>query len=438
MVETTRSRAWRLGIVGIALAACGVRGSDRQRQESSTASTSLVAESTWSRAGLSLHGVPLSSTGESIVANQARVLVRLPLRSSGAMRVERRAGVWVEQRALDVADVAATLDGDRVRFDGVASGIDVVHLATRDGFEDVRIFASASPTLRARYRLAIGDALTSLRAREGMLEALDASGRAWLRSPRPIAVDARGVRRLADVSIAREGSQWSVTVTLTAGDLTAPIALDPGWFATTSMATLRASFTATPMTGGKVLVTGGNQDGTFATAQSSVELFDPATKTFTSQPAMSVARARHAAVLLGDGRVLVAGGGDCVYCDNRPSTPAYLASTEIFDGTKWTPAGAMSIGRADAAFTLLSSGGVLAAGGSSGTSDYITSTGEVWASATGKWTAVTNTLASSSASLAAVALPTGKALVLGGYVYYTPPATTNFYDPTSNSFLPGP
>ena len=64
----------------------------------------------------------------------------------------------------------------------------------------------------------------------------------------------------------------------------------------------RTEFQATPFPDGRVLITGGSlKDG-------STEWFDPATRRFSSGPAMAQVRQGHGALLLKDGRLLVAGG----------------------------------------------------------------------------------------------------------------------------------
>lgn len=96
---------------------------------------------------------------------------------------------------------------------------------------------------------------------------------------------------------------------------------------------------------GKVLVTGIGNTGW---------LYDPVASTWTSS-VMNAARTLPAMVLLPDGRVLVAGG----------SNAGTLASAEIYnpDTNVWTVAASMSVARRAPVATVLSDGTVLAIGG---------------------------------------------------------------------------
>ncbi|MEK7811397.1 MAG: kelch repeat-containing protein, partial [Pseudomonadota bacterium] len=74
--------------------------------------------------------------------------------------------------------------------------------------------------------------------------------------------------------------------------------------------------TATKLTDGKVLVTGGH---TFA-AVATTHLYDPVANTWTSGAALTSTRESHTATLLGNGKVLICGGGNT----------AMLATTELY------------------------------------------------------------------------------------------------------------
>ncbi len=103
---------------------------------------------------------------------------------------------------------------------------------------------------------------------------------------------------------------------------------------------------------GRVLVAGGF-------LLSSAELFDPDTGEWTPTGSMAQPRSAASAVLLPDGRVLVAGGAE--------DGPGGLgtASAEIYDPVsgEWSPAGSMGALRTGAAAVLLGDGRVLVIGG---------------------------------------------------------------------------
>lgn len=94
-----------------------------------------------------------------------------------------------------------------------------------------------------------------------------------------------------------------------------------------SMVTPRASGTATLLTDGRVLLTGGYLgEGEGPTHRA--EVYDPRRNEFASVADLGVARADHTASLLPDGRVVIAGGFD--------ESGAALASTEVFDPASHT------------------------------------------------------------------------------------------------------
>jgi hypothetical protein len=74
------------------------------------------------------------------------------------------------------------------------------------------------------------------------------------------------------------------------------------------MSEARSNHTATPLGNGKVLIAGGGDESNHALA--SAELFDPATGTFGATGSMTSARLGFTATMLPDGRVLIVGGGD--------------------------------------------------------------------------------------------------------------------------------
>jgi len=191
---------------------------------------------------------------------------------------------------------------------------------------------------------------------------------------------------------------------------TASTALAASFNTTGSMNAERVYHTATRLTNGEVLVTGGEnpKDGYLASA----ELYDPATGHWTLTGSLTVPRIKHDAVLLQNGQVLVAGGY------NLRSGP--LASAERYDpasGT-WTATGSMATSRADFLMILLPNGEVLAAGGGGSSTSA-----ELYDPATGTWTATQN-MPSSSFSDAAVLLQNGDV--------YSP--SVNLYHPATGTW----
>jgi hypothetical protein len=135
---------------------------------------------------------------------------------------------------------------------------------------------------------------------------------------------------------------------------------------------------------------------------------------------MSQARSHHAAVVLEDGRVLVAGGVG--------STGAELASAELYDPATdtWTATGSMNVARAFAAATLLPDGEVLIAGGNELTSATGHSA-ELYSN--GRWK-LTGSMSSERSGDTAAALPDGEALVFGG----GPLASGAYYVPSTGTW----
>jgi hypothetical protein len=133
-----------------------------------------------------------------------------------------------------------------------------------------------------------------------------------------------------------------------------------GVFGTTGqLTTARSAHTATLLPNGKVLVAGGWATLAGWPVWSSAELYDPSMHTFALTGAMAVPRFEHTATLLPTGKVLIAGGSSVV---NGNSS---LASTELYDpstGT-FTAASNMTTARFFHTATLLNNGKVLMTGG---------------------------------------------------------------------------
>jgi hypothetical protein len=85
------------------------------------------------------------------------------------------------------------------------------------------------------------------------------------------------------------------------------------------MANARWYYTAMLLADGRVLIAGGLGESTSGFL-ASAELYDPKTGSFSPTGSMTTARAQPTATLLPDGRVLIAGGGGSTF----------LASAELY------------------------------------------------------------------------------------------------------------
>ncbi len=132
------------------------------------------------------------------------------------------------------------------------------------------------------------------------------------------------------------------------------------WSPAAPMNSARAYHTATLLPNGKVLVLGGSQWVFSApppeTQLASAEWYDPITNTWTTLPPMPAPRSGHSATLLSDGRVLVTGGEDVT------------TASEIFDpvSVSWTAGPPMVLGYSNSRAATYPDGRVYVVGGSDG------------------------------------------------------------------------
>ena len=237
------------------------------------------------------------------------------------------------------------------------------------------------------------------------------------------------------VALADSGSKFSVQVSDSAGgSLTSNTAtltvLDsgPGTFILTtgSMATARISHTATLLNTGKVLVVGGSNG---SSALPSVDLYDPATDTFTATGSLITARRNHAATLLADGKVLITGG-----TVGSGTSATTLATAEVYDpatGQFTATAGSLAAARSDHTATLLPGGKVLIVAGRNGVA--YPKSAEVYDPTANTFSATTLPPLAARATHTATLLGNGKVLIAGGYSG-TALASAELYDPAAGTF----
>jgi hypothetical protein len=184
------------------------------------------------------------------------------------------------------------------------------------------------------------------------------------------------------------------------------------WTATGSMALARADHTATLLSDGTVLVVGSVFLADGPPPSAATELYDPRTGTWTTTGDMIEGRLGHAATRLGDGRVLVTGGG---------------GSAELYDPISGTWAATGDMIEPFGIATLLLDGTVLVAG--SGDTGVFA---QLYDPASGTWTA-TGTMIEAADGAAPAATATrlldGRVLVMDGGG-----GSAQLYDPSSRTW----
>jgi Kelch motif protein/galactose oxidase-like protein len=185
---------------------------------------------------------------------------------------------------------------------------------------------------------------------------------------------------------------------------------DPGtgtWTRTGSMHIGRQYQTATLLPDGDVLVAGGfvSCDDDFCSDTPSAELYHPATGKWTMTGRMHQAGEQETAALLRNGQVLAAGG----YNEGGDSdSPFELSGAELYDpaaGT-WSPTAPMPAARYGATATVLGNGWVLLAGGGPVTA-------EIYQPQRAAWVAAGPT-STTRIDPTATLLPSGYVLLAGG------------------------
>jgi hypothetical protein len=314
--------------------------------------------------------------------------VSLPRHAAGSFRIaDARSGMAIEVD-LDGAGAADAelIDGLVMYRGALGDGRDVIHRVTVEGAEDYVALATAPPLPELRYTVHLQEGAAGLRLVADTLEILDADGAPRLRVAPPYVVGADGVRRGARLAVdgcavdespaapwgrpvTRPGQTSCVVRVAWDGNVRYPLLVDPAWQATGSMTTPRYQHTSTVFTDGplkgKVIVAGGTlvqlsqpnmvEISPLATA----ELYDPKSGTWATTGTMNKPRAGHTATLLKTGRVFVVSGAadDPELYDPSAGTWAWSKTPLPFQhgGTGHTA-------------TLLPDGRVLIAGGNYGTS----------------------------------------------------------------------
>jgi len=193
----------------------------------------------------------------------------------------------------------------------------------------------------------------------------------------------------------------------------------------------RGKHTATLLKDGTVLIAGGGNAG--GTAQATAELYDPTSAKMVNVESMKVARQEHRATLIANGDVLMTGGVDNhgqvlatteIY---HPATRRFTFTTAAFPGRVTN----LGQGRYEHAAALLPNGQVLIAGGSDGKA--ATRSAELYDPSRGAFICIGGqrdaTVPTCPASMndyrisaVTALLPNGEVLLAGGYNFQLGPA----------------
>src|SRR6266567_2437077 len=144
---------------------------------------------------------------------------------------------------------------------------------------------------------------------------------------------------------------------------------------------------------------------------------------------LNAARYSHTATLLPSGNVLVAGGS---------SGKGVLNSAEFYDADTgaWSITGNLNSARAGHTATLLPNGKILVAGGNTSItppSFGVTNSAELFDPAAGTWS-TTGSLNTSHTGHTATLLPNGKVLVTAGWSGFFPVKSAELYDPDTGTW----
>ncbi|GAC1351429.1 MAG: hypothetical protein NVSMB1_04380 [Polyangiales bacterium] len=321
----------------------------------------------------------------------------------------------------------------------VESGVHAFRRITNDGVEDLYEVTAPRADLSFSYDVALRG-VAGLRLVEGTLELLDDTGNPRLRAPAPIVFDARGAQRKGRIAVVgcaydtNALSPWGrkvtppgadacvVTATIHGRGLSYPVLVDPSWVSTFNTKNAHAYHVMLPISGtspdsGKVLLLGGS--GSIPTT---TELFNPATKTWSTSTSLSMPFAQgEGAAVLSDGTVIVTGGFATV--DGFNPAQSSVLTRNPATGV-WSGAAAMSSGRAFHTMQVVKSSTgkelVLIAGGQpkdtlSSTSPPLKSA-ELYDPATDNWKGA-GAMSTGHAHAGSALLGDGRVLIAGGDVY---------------------
>ncbi len=239
---------------------------------------------------------------------------------------------------------------------------------------------------------------------------VDQAGRAMLRVDAPHAYGADGRAIAVDLEVS--GDRLALRVDA-AGER---VLVDPLWSDAGDMTTPRSEHVALLLDDGRVLVAGGRANGP---TTGTVEAYDPTTNLWTSRASMPLALLGMAGAHLPNGNIATFGGfnGD----------PVLFAFEYDVAGNTWSGLASMQNSRSGATATELAFGTILVFGGN------FSSAGEVYDPALDSWM-VTGFAQTGRSFHTATRLLDGRVLLTGGSPGSEPTSSCELFDPVDFSF----
>ena len=376
---------------------------------------------------------PLPRSIHASVGREASALeTDVPDRASGNLRLQARGGNQRLSVSLLGADATNVewIDGV-ARYRGALGGADTFLRITPDGVEDYVLFNRRPTEQTVRYVLDVSE-FAGLRLVRNILELVDRDGVPRLRVDPPSLLDAGGRTVAADLAIegcavdANPASPYgrsptppgspSCTMRIAWDNVAYPALLDPSWTATGTMTTARARHASVLLSNGKVLIAGGTT-GT-GVGLVTAELYDPATRTFAATGALTGPTFSPSIVELPGGKALIVEGD----YEQTARASVYDATTGLFTAT----VGALP--KPARGVVLLQNGKVLLA---AGPENYLFDTGTRLFTATASLPSIVNDATEFPRVESLTLLPSGKALAFRASISE---AAALVYDPVSSSF----
>jgi N-acetylneuraminic acid mutarotase len=206
---------------------------------------------------------------------------------------------------------------------------------------------------------------------------------------------------------------------------------NPRWVSLGQLAAPRALAVTVPLPNGDVLVVGGIDNDDPSVVRTTTELIDPFSGTTEVLAGSFLGRVNHTATL-SHGLVVVAGGTERIGSQWEP-----LDRVDVFDVSRkeWRAATPMNMPRSDHGAVVLRDGRVLVAGGTNGPPQI--KSVEAYDPNTDKWTALAD-MPQARSQFSIATLKDGRVLVAGGLVFGQASSTSVIYDPARNVWEAGP